>query len=203
VTTAGDRSPGRRGDHQETVNQLPFAPPLVDDGAYEHVVGTALPDIRLPSTTGGEVDICDTSRRFTVVFVYPMTGTPGVPLPEGWAEIPGAVGCTAQSCGYRDQVAGFEVFDAAVRGISTQTPDEQAEFAAREHITYPLLSDAELRLTQLLRLPTFVAGGRARLKRASMVVDESRRVRHVLYPVPDAAADATEALAALRGIAGG
>ena len=126
-----------------------------------------------------------------------MTGTPGKALPEGWTEIPGAVGCTPQSCGYRDLIAGFEAVDASVRGISTQTPEEQAEFATREHIPYPLLSDSDLQLATAMALPTFVAGERARLKRASLIV-KNRSVLRVLYPVLDPAANAAHTLTAVR-----
>jgi peroxiredoxin len=172
------------------------APPE-DDGAYDHLAGATIPPIKLPSTTGGTLDVCDSARSFTVLFLYPMTGMPGKPLPEGWMEIPGAVGCTAQSCGYRDLVADFEAVDAAVRGISTQTPEEQAEFAHRETIPYPLLSDAGLSLTRALALPTFVAGGKPRIKRASLIVHNGRIAR-VLYPVFDPAANAADSLAVLK-----
>jgi peroxiredoxin len=170
----------------------------VDDGAYDHLLGRGVPKLRLPSTTGGDLDVCDRNARFSVLFLYPMTGTPGVPLPEGWMEIPGAFGCTAQSCAYRDLVTDFAELGAAIRGISTQTAEEQSEFAAREHIPYPLLSDADLSLTRLLSLPTFMAAERPRLKRASVVVDRSRRVRRVIYPVEDPGANAAETLAAVR-----
>lgn len=168
-----------------------------DDGAYDHLVGAMIPQLFLPSTTGDGLELCDPVASFTVLFLYPMTGTPGRPLPEGWTEIPGAVGCTAQSCAYRDLIAEFEVLDASVRGVSTQTPEEQAEFAQRERIPYPLLSDADLRLTQRLALPTFSAGGKRRIKRASMIVRARRAVR-ILYPVADPSANAATMLAALR-----
>jgi peroxiredoxin len=173
------------------------APPPPDDGAYDHVLGAAVPSVSLPSTTGGTLDVCDSLAAFTVLFLYPMTGTPGKALPEGWTEIPGAVGCTPQSCAYRDLIAEFEALDASVRGISTQTPEEQAEFATREHIPYPLLSDSNLRLATAMALPTFEAGGKARLKRASLIVRD-RSVLRVLYPVLDPAANAGHTLTAVR-----
>jgi peroxiredoxin len=126
-----------------------------------------------------------------------MTGTPGQALPEGWTEIPGAVGCTPQSCAYRDRIVEFESLDASVRGVSTQTPEEQAEFATREHIPYPLLSDSDLQLATALALPTFAAGEKARLKRASLIV-QNRSVLRVLYPVLDPAANAGHTLTAVR-----
>jgi peroxiredoxin len=173
------------------------SPPPPDDGAYDHVLGATLPSLLLPSTTGGSLDVCNPLAVFTVLFLYPMTGTPGQALPEGWTEIPGAVGCTPQSCAYRDLVAEFEALDASVRGISTQTPEDQAEFATREHIPYPLLSDSDLQLATAMALPTFVAGEKARLKRASLIV-QNRSVLRVLYPVLDPAANAGHTLTAVR-----
>src|ERR687892_1401333 len=173
------------------------APPPPDDGAYDHVLGAAVPSVSLPSTTGATLDVCDPLAAFTVLFLYPMTGTPGKALPEGWTEIPGAVGCTPQSCAYRDLIAEFEALDASVRGISTQSPEEQAEFATREHIPYPLLSDSDLRLATTMALPTFEAGGKARLKRASFIV-RNRSVLRVLYPVLDPSANAGHTLTAVR-----
>ena len=173
------------------------APPPPDDGAYDHVLGATVPSVSLPSTTGSTFDVCDPLAAFTVLFLYPMTGTPGKALPEGWTELPGAVGCTPQSCAYRDLIAEFEALDASVRGISTQSPEEQAEFATREHIPYPLLSDSDLRLATAMALPTFEAGGKARLKRASLIV-RNRSVLRVLYPVLDPAANAGHTLTAVR-----
>jgi peroxiredoxin len=173
---------------------------LVDDGAYNHLRGATIPQVSLPSTAGGDLNVCDTTTRFTVLFLYPMTGRPGVPLPEGWMEIPGAFGCTAQSCAYRDLAADFARLDASIRGVSTQPPEEQSEFAAREQIPYPLLSDAELSLTTLLALPTFIAAGRPRIKRASLIVDWNRRVRSILYPVRDPRANAAQTLTTVGAI---
>jgi peroxiredoxin len=173
--------------------------PPPDDGAYDHVLGTTVPSVLLPSTTGGTLDVCDPFAAFTVLFLYPTTGTPGKTMPEGWTEIPGAVGCTPQSCAYRDLIAEFEALDASVRGISTQTPEDQAEFATREHIPYPLLSDLDLRLTTAMALPTFEAGGKARLKRASLILKD-RSVLRVLYPVGEPAANAGHTLTALRAL---
>ncbi len=173
------------------------APPPPNDGAYDHVLGATVPSLLLPSTIGGTLDVCDPVAAFTVLFLYPMTGTPRKALPAGWMEIPGAVGCTPQSCAYRDLIAEFEALDASVRGISTQTFEEQAEFASRERIPYPLLSDSDLRLATAMALPTFEAGEKARLKRASLIV-KNRSVLRVLYPVLEPAANAGHTLTAVR-----
>jgi peroxiredoxin len=176
------------------------SPPPLPDGAYDHVLGATLPRLELPSTIGRELDVCDAGASFTVLFLYPMTGTPGRPLPEGWMEIPGAFGCTAHSCAYRDHLSEFEELDASVRGISTQSPEEQMEFSTRERIPYPLFSDADLRLKQAMRLPTFDAGGKERFKRASLII-HGRRITRILYPITDPAANAGETLAVVRQLA--
>ena len=171
----------------------------VDDGAYGHLrPGAVLPEVRLPATGGKSLDVVATSA-FTVIFLYPMTGHPDRPLPEEWLELPGAFGCTGESCAYRDLVEEFARAGAAVHGVSTQTTAEQEEFAEREHIDYPLLSDARHRLVEALRLPLFeVATLPPRIKRATLIVDRERVLREVMYPIPDPAANATQALASVR-----
>jgi peroxiredoxin len=179
-------------------------PQHVDDGAYDHLcAGMVIPALRLPATSGEPLDVV-ASHPFTVLFLYPMTGVPGEPLPEGWLELPGAFGCTAESCAYRDLIEEFALAGAAVHGVSTQTPQEQLEFAAREHITYPLLSDSEQLLVDALSLPLFQAGDLPpRIKRATLIVDRRRVLREVIYPVPDPAANAQQALAAVQRLAAG
>ncbi|MGH2774156.1 MAG: peroxiredoxin [Actinomycetota bacterium] len=170
----------------------------VDDGAYSHLrKGVILPKVRLPATTGESLDVVAPSA-FTVIFLYPMTGTPGQPLPDGWLELPGAFGCTAESCGYRDVVDEFASLDTLVHGVSTQTTSAQREFAEREHINYPLLSDSGHLLVDALRLPLLqVPGHPPRIKRATLIVDRDRVLLETLYPVPDPAANAAQTLAAV------
>jgi peroxiredoxin len=165
-------------------------PAPVDDGAADHLPGSAVPDVALPSTQGGELSLADAARGLLVVYVYPRTGTPGVPAPEGWDDIPGARGCTPQSCAFRDAQQELARHGASLIGISTQTPAEQAEFAQREHIPYPLLSDHELVLAERMRLPTFQAGGLQLYKRLTFVAQAGRIVK-LFYPVfpPDRNAD--------------
>lgn len=165
----------------------------IDDGAYDHLAGgRTVPEIHLPATTGERLDVVADSP-WTVLFLYPATGTPGLTPPDGWLQTPGAYGCTAESCGFRDLLAELADAGAQVRGVSTQTPDEQAAFASRERLGYPLLSDHEHRLVEALGLPTFTAGGSPpRIRRASLLVDKGRRIRDVLYPVPDPAGHAAE-----------
>ncbi|WP_141726415.1 peroxiredoxin, partial [Actinacidiphila rubida] len=121
--------------------------------------------------------------------------------PPGWSAIPGAPGCTLESCTFRDRLAEFTAASAAVVGVSTQRPDEQAEFAAKERLGFPLLSDDGAALSAALRLPVFRTGGAVRLKRLTLVLDADRTVRAALYPVTDIAASVGAALTAVRDAA--
>jgi peroxiredoxin len=178
---------------------LPEGLPVpIDDGAADGLVGSPVPDLALPSTLGGELGLADAGAGLLVAYVYPMTGTPGRALPEGWDDIPGARGCTPQSCAYRDALADFRELGADLVGISAQSPAEQAEFAEREHIPYPLLSDDGLRLAQALGLPTFEAEGRTFYRRLTFIAAE-RRIVKVFYPVFPPDRDAAEVLAWLGG----
>ncbi len=198
----GTRHDGSVSDYAQLPDDLPVP---VDDGAADGLVGKEVPDLELPATTAGGPSVATAAElRFTdlavgllVAYVYPMTGTPGEPLPHGWDDIPGARGCTPQSCGYRDALADFERLGATVVGISAQSPAEQAEFAAREHIPFPLLSDAGMRLRAALGLPTFEVEGRDLYRRLTLVVAEGRIVK-VFYPVFPPDRDAGEVLAWLR-----
>jgi peroxiredoxin len=164
-------------------SQLPADLPVPkDDGAADHLAGTALPRLRLPSTLGEAVDLAELADGLLVAYVYPRTGTPGEPLPVGWDDIPGARGCTPQSCAYRDSLAEFSSLGATVIGISAQSPEEQAEFAEREHIPFPLLSDSDLSLASALRLPTFEAEGMTLCKRLTLVAGKGK-IDKVFYPV--------------------
>jgi peroxiredoxin len=172
-------------------SRLPSDLPVpVDDGAADHLPDSPVPDVALRSTQGGELSLADAARGLVVVYVYPRTGTPGVPAPEGWDDIPGARGCTPQSCAFRDAQQELARHGASLIGISTQTPEEQSEFAQREHIPYPLLSDHELVLAERMRLPTFQAGGLQLYKRLTFVAEAGRIVK-LFYPVfpPDRNAD--------------
>lgn len=138
----------------------------------------------------------------TVLFGYPATGSPGA-LPPPWGDIPGTMGCTLENRLFRDRLPEFAVEGIAVHGVSTQRPDEQAAFAEAEGITFPLLSDMDLRLAAALRLPTFRAGQAMRLKRLILVVDRLRVVRHVIFPVLDIPTAITQSLVAARAITRG
>ena len=165
----------------------------VDDGAADHLLGSEVPSILLASTLGGELDLADATAGLAVVYVYPRTGKPGEPLPEGWNEIPGARGCTPQSCAFRDHVRDLAEHEASVIGVSAQSPADQLEFAAREHIPYPLLSDSALQLAETLQLPTFEAAGMRLYKRLTVIARE-RRIVKVFYPVFPPQQNASEVL---------
>lgn len=174
-------------------------PAPADGRAADHVVGQTVPRLALPSSLGGVVDLEDAARERVVIYVYPRTGTPGEPLPDGWDQIPGARGCTPQSCAFRDHVADLAACGATVIGISAQSPEEQAEFAAREHIPYPLLSDADLQLAaDPLRLPTFTVAGMTLYRRLTMIV-ETGRISKVFFPVVPPERNAADVLAWLGG----
>jgi peroxiredoxin len=180
-------------------------PPPADDGAADHLSGTPVPRIALPATSGGEVDLAELAAGLLVAYVYPRTGVPGEPLPEGWDDIPGARGCTPQSCSYRDSLAAFEAHGARLVGISAQSEAAQAEFAARERITYPLLADPALRLAAALGLPTFkveIAGDDVTLYRRLTFVAEASVIVKAFYPVFPPDRDAADVLAWLAARAG-
>ena len=156
-------------------------PAPVDDGGADHLPGRELPSLTLESTQGS-VDLAELAAERLVLYVYPRTGVPGVPSPDGWDAFPGARGCTPQSCGFRDHVAELQAFGARVAGLSAQTLPEQAEFAERTHIPYAVIADPELLLRRALDLPAFEIAGMTLYKRLALVADEGTIVK-VFYPV--------------------
>ena len=140
------------------------------------------PDLSLPSTEGGEANLAALGEGLLVAYVYPRTGVPGQPLPAGWDDIPGARGCTPQSCAYRDALGEFDGLGATVVGIGAQTPAEQAEFAEREQIRFALLSDTDLLLADALELPTFEVEGMTLYRRLTLVAEKGR-IATAFYPV--------------------
>jgi len=171
-------------------------PRPVDDGAASHLHGIGFPRLALPATNGANVDLAATPGRL-VIYIYPMTGRPSVPLPDGWDSIPGARGCTPQSCSFRDHYSELQSLNTSVFGLSAQTSEYQKEARDRLHLPFELLSDSGLRLKQLLRFPTFTVADKELYKRLTLVV-ENGRIQKVFYPVfpPDQSAD--EVLAWIR-----
>jgi peroxiredoxin len=157
-------------------------PPPRDDGAARHLAGTRLPSLALPSTAGEMVDLAGLAGR-TIVYAFPRTGRPDRANPAGWDLIPGARGCTPQSCAFRDHFAELKALGVRhLFGLSTQDTAYQQEAAARLHLPFPLLSDASGELTSALRLPTMEVEGVTLLKRFTLVIEDGT-IRHVFYPV--------------------
>jgi peroxiredoxin len=182
----------------------PVPPPLpaglpvpVDDGAAAHLTGTVIPSFRLESTDGGEVDIGELSAGRLVLYVFPKMGRPDQADPPGWDEIPGARGCTQESCAYRDLHQEFRDLGWSVAGLSAQSSDEQKEASVRLHLSFPLFADPERQLGAALRLPTFEAPGMTLYKRLTLIARERRIVR-VFYPVFPPQNNATEVLEWIR-----
>lgn len=163
-------------------------PAPIDDGAANHLIGTPIPPVLLSSTNGGLIDLAREGET-VIVYAYPMTARPDIQLPDGWDLLPGARGCTPQSCAFRDHFADLRVLGVKLFGLSTQTTDYQREVADRLHLPFALLSDSDFKLTEALRLPTFEADGMRLLKRLTMVISQ-RRIEHAFYPVfpPDRSA---------------
>jgi len=160
----------------------PNLPVPEDDGACRHLPGMRAPAVALVSTAGRSIDLSKLAGR-TVVYCYPRTGRPDQELPPGWNEIPGARGCTPQSCAFRDHFEELKRAGAAhVFGLSTQDADYQREAAARLHLPFELLSDAAMEFTRALKLPTFEVAGMTLTKRLTLILREGA-VEHVFYPV--------------------
>ena len=162
--------------------QLPETlPQPEDDGACDHLIGTTLPDLDLPATDGSLVNLSRQSRK-TVIYCYPMTGKPGEALPEGWDDIPGARGCTPQSCSFRDHHAELSALGADVFGVSTQDTDYQKEMAERLHLPFLVLSDSRFDFCDALNLPILQVESMRLIKRVTMIAEQGV-VMKVHYPV--------------------
>ena len=156
-------------------------------------MGMAMPNLSLPSTSGNWVGLSRLQSRRTVLYCYPMTGVPGKALPEGWDAIPGARGCTPHACGFRDHWRELSALNASVFGVSVQTTEYQAELARRLHLPFEILSDAQFKLCDALRLPTFEVDGMRLMKRITLIVSQGR-IEQVFYPVFPPNESATQVL---------
>lgn len=163
-------------------------PVPLDDGQALHLVGKGIPSIPLKATNGELIDLSN-HQKF-VLFCYPLSGHPQKALPKGWDEIPGARGCTPEVCRFRDLAIEFETRSWPLFGMSTQSPEYQAELVNRIHVPYPILSDESLTFTSAMRLPTLVAEGMTLIARTTLIVIGGH-VHHVFYPIfpPDTHAD--------------
>jgi peroxiredoxin len=180
----------------------PDIPAPIDDGAARHLKGMRVADVALPATDGARVDLSKLDGR-TILYIYPRTGRPGQALPTGWDGIPGARGCTPQSCGFRDHAAELTRLGVAhLYGLSTQDTAYQQEAARRLHLPFALLSDETLAFAKAMRLPTFDVDGMRLIKRMAWVIDDGV-ITHVFYPVFPPDKNAEEVVAWLRGAAAG
>lgn len=191
--------------NERTLTMLPQPDPLPDDlpvpeddGAAGHLPGQTLPPLEFTTSDGERVrlDTLDSGRW--VLYLYPLTGEPGVDMPRGWSQIPGARGCTAEACGFRDNLT--ELREAGARrvlALSSDDADYQQALVSRMHLPYPMLSDPQLNLAAALGLPTFEVEGMTLYKRLTMVVDGDR-ISHVFYPIFPPGSHAAEVLDWLR-----
>ena len=184
------------GPNKESVTSLTSVdwsalPTPVDDGTADHLEGLNLPSLPLAVTNGTSVDLASLTG-LTVVYAYPMTGRPDTPLPEDWDMIPGARGCTPQSCAFRDHFAELTALGVSqLFGLSVQSTEYQQEAATRLHLPFPLLSDADYQFTDRLTLPTFESSGIRLLKRLTLIIRDGQIIK-AFYPVfpPDQNAQA-------------
>lgn len=156
-------------------------PAPADDGAADHLVGTMVPELALPTTANDMVTLAQMSGR-TILYIYPKTGRPDVPMPHGWEEIPGARGCTPESCAFRDHHADITKHGARVFGLSSQTTEYQSEMVERLHLPFPIISDPSFALGGSLHLPTFEAFGEQLYSRITLAILDGL-IEHVWYPI--------------------
>ena len=166
----------------QNLDDLPKDLPVpVDDGACDHLPGIALPSLLLTSSGGRAVNPAQIPG-WLVIYCYPMTGRPDRTLPAGWDQIPGARGCTPQSCSFRDHFRELQALKARVFGLSSQTTEYQREAAERLHLPFELLSDSSFAFAQALRLPMFEVEGIRLLKRVTLIAKDGKIAKH-FYPV--------------------
>ena len=164
------------------LNKIPTNLPVpLDDGLANHLIGMKLPSLSLTATNGTKIDLSQVEGCL-VLYCYPRTGTPNTSLPEGWDQIPGARGCTPQSCAYRDHYQEIKALGAEVFGLSTQATAYQKEMVGRLHLPFSVLSDEQFEFQRALNLPTFKVAGMTLLKRLTMIIRDGE-IEAVHYPV--------------------
>jgi peroxiredoxin len=171
--------PVKKNDLYNIPDDLPVP---VDDGACRHLAGMQVPGITLVSTASRRVNMAEAARERTVVYCYPRTGKPGAAIPKGWDQIPGARGCTPETCSFRDHYKQLRELKTQVFGLSTQTTEYQQEVVERLHLPFAVLSDADFAFTNALRLPTFEFEGVRLLKRLTLILSNGK-IEKVFYPV--------------------
>jgi peroxiredoxin len=166
----------------DVIFSIPIDLPIpLDDGECNHLENMQIPNACLWSTDDQEINLSSLSG-WNVIFCYPMTGRPGVPIPEGWVQIPGAAGCTPQACSYRDNHAELKRNRVGIYGISTQTSEAQKEASSRLGLPYPLLSDINHSFSSALKLPMLEVGGSKLIKRLTLILKDGV-IKKCFYPV--------------------
>ena len=179
------------------LNQLPSDLPMPqDDGSTNHLKGLRLPNVLLQSTNGTVFNPGEIKGKL-VIYCYPMTGQPNVPLPDGWDQIPGARGCTPQSCAFRDHYQELQSLGAQVIGLSVQSTEYQKEMVDRLHLPFPVVSDANYQFQKALNMPTFVAAGMTLLKRVTLIANNGL-IEAIHYPIFPSDSDPAWVIAYLR-----
>ena len=164
------------------VYEIPSNLPIpTDDRSTDHLKGLRLPNVSLAATNGTTINLGEIKGKL-VIYCYPMTGQPNVTLPDGWDQIPGARGCTPQSCSFRDHYKELQTLGAEVLGLSVQTTEYQKEMVDRLHLPFPVVSDSDYRFQKALSMPTFVASGMTLLKRVTLIVSNGV-IQAVHYPI--------------------
>ena len=178
-------------------SELPADLPIPqDDGLTDHLKGMKLPKVILEATDGRMIELSAIKGKL-VIYCYPMTGRPNVALPDGWDQIPGARGCTPQSCAFRDCYQELRSLGAEVMGLSVQTAEYQKEMANRLHLPFPVVSDANYQFQKALNMPTFVTAGMTLLKRVTLIANHGV-IEAVHYPIFPSDSDAAWVLDYLK-----
>jgi peroxiredoxin len=179
------------------VNELPADLPVpLDDGSTNHLKGMKLPKVSLQASNGKRINLADIKGRL-VIYCYPMTGQPNVALPDGWDQIPGARGCTPQSCSFRDHYQELQALGTQVMGLSVQTTEYQKEMANRLHLPFPVVSDVDYEFQKALNMPIFMTAGMTLLKRVTLIANDGV-IEAVHYPIFPSDSDAAWVLEYLK-----
>ncbi len=155
-----------------------------NEGDVNTLKNKNFPNISLPNQDGNLLNLYRLDTFRMVLYFYPMTGRPDRPLPDNWNNIPGAKGCTIQTCSFRDNYDDIINLNAVPIGISSQSVDDNKEMTSRLKVPYDVLSDEKLELTNELNIPTFLVDSKIFLKRLTLIV-EKKIIKKVFYPIND------------------
>jgi len=165
------------------LSELPKDLPIPEnDGACDHLYNSIIPTIELPNQDGNLLQLNRTDTFSLIIYCYPMTGHPDRELPENWNSIPGARGCTPETCSFRDNYDNFNALNSIPIGITTQSEEDIKEMTTRLRVPFDVLSDQYLLFTKLMKLPTFTINNKTFIKRLTLIVQKSF-IKHVFYPI--------------------